>query len=186
VRIRCHLLEPTDVGAVSLRRFGGACALPHGYHNAEVGIGTAPFVGDYRTAGYRRGPDVEELTTLPWPERCGCGYVFSPDDSWQHVTERLYWRADSSATVRLRDAEVGAMWFAPWYEDVWKGPDGRCLIVMTPGGEWTVDGPANNGPGWRRSGTPPLVTAHPSIGFKNPDGSWRYHGWLRDGYLVDA
>ena len=56
----------------------------------------------------------------------------------------------------------------------------QCNINST--GEWCVDGPANNGPGWDRTGdptaVPPTVTATPSIQCRS------YHGWLRDGKLV--
>jgi hypothetical protein len=97
----------------------------------------------------------------------------------------------------------GAMYYA-W--EGWRpedaGPDGRHLMVITPGGEWWVDGRANNctRPGephkcWVRHGEPPEVTVDKegdtcgcgcSIGIYNPDGSFRYHGFLRNGWLEDA
>jgi hypothetical protein len=97
-------------------------------------------------------------------------------------------------------APPGAMWFADWLlnEDGTmrsrpghRPPDGHVLVVRVPsrlciGRDWNVDGPANNCPGWTRTGTPPNVTARPSIGKYLADGSFDYHGWLRNGELVDA
>jgi hypothetical protein len=79
------------------------------------------------------------------------------------------------------------MWDAWWYSDKHKGPDGKCLVVRTPGGDWIVDAKAIDGNGWTRTGTPPKVTANPSIGIGHEEGKpWTYHGWLRDGHLVEC
>jgi hypothetical protein len=94
---------------------------------------------------------------------------------------------------------VGGMYFADWYKR--KGTDGHSLIVRTPGGDWLVDQRASNcsRPNddvhrcWVRHGTPPNVTVDKngntcgcgcSIGF-GPNFN-RYHGFLRDGWLVPA
>ncbi len=92
---------------------------------------------------------------------------------------------DTGELLPLRGAPAGAMWLAPWYSEwgsqFWKERGGGPhLIVKTPGGEWDVDSEASNGPGWQRSGEPPNVTATPSILCN------QYHGWLREGKLVDA
>lgn len=111
---------------------------------------------------------------------------------------------------------AGAMWYAPWLEETAKckftnfdgsqprpkpyglGPDGRILVVMTPGGSWIIDSRCRNcgRPNddvhrcWIRHGTPPEITVD-----KNGDtcqagaGSIQcgtYHGFLRGGYLVQA
>lgn len=73
-----------------------------------------------------------------------------------------------------------AVWWIP-KGDSWTGPDGLCLSVCLPDGtHWMIDGPSSSdGPGWERSGTPPLITARPSILTR------QYHGWLTDGVLSD-
>jgi hypothetical protein len=75
------------------------------------------------------------------------------------------------------------MWDAWWMPSP-KGPDGRYLVVRLPGNhEWAIDGPSSQHrePGaWTRTGTPPRITASPSI------LAGDYHGWLRDGVLSDA
>jgi hypothetical protein len=132
-----------------------------------------------------------------WPQECKCGYRFQESDGWSAGTQTLYRRPAAGQEFKIRDAPPGAMWYADWmklskdqqYEGPGKfiGPDGHCLSVMLPDGQdWIVDGPASNGPGWTRTGTPPNVTATPSIGRTREDGSWIYHGWLRDGKLIDA
>lgn len=185
--IQCFLLEPTVSALESLRRYAlreAPCPLPHGYHDATVVLGTQPFA---RTDCGGTGADDVDHDDPRWPSHCACGYAFRWDDQWQHNLNLLYSGAPDGELVTLEGAPVGAMWFAPWYEDHHKGPDGRCLMVKTPGGDWSPDFKASNsGTPWERSGTPPNVTATPSIGQMNPDGSFRYHGWLRDGQLVPA
>ena len=45
----------------------------------------------------------------------------------------------------------------------------------------------DDGKGWTRTGTPPKVTANPSIGLGKVDGGgWAYHGWLTNGFLIEA
>jgi len=94
---------------------------------------------------------------------------------------------------------VGAMWFAV-DPDIWKGmgigPDGRSLIVKTPGGMWNIDSRASNCTlpddnehrCWIRHGEPPNVTVD-----KNGNtcqagaGSIQcgdYHGFLQNGVLT--
>jgi hypothetical protein len=60
--------------------------------------------------------------------------------------------------------------------------------LRTPGGDWIIDYPCEDGKGWQRTGEPPNITANPSIGIgRNDQGQkWKYHGWLKDGYLVEC
>jgi hypothetical protein len=68
-------------------------------------------------------------------------------------------------------------------------PDGLTVVVITPDGPWIVDGPSYDGSAhhacpWTRTGDPrqpATLSVTPSINFPG-----RYHGWLRDGHLVDA
>jgi hypothetical protein len=179
----CVLLIETDRASLALRRYGGgSCPLMPGrssYHNARTLIGEAPV-----TVSERGTWDVEmeqpPRTDPRWPAHCACGYVFLEADTWQLATHRLYMRQDTGVTLTLREAEPGMLWDAPWLLAMpnYRGPDGRSLVMRLPdGGEWTIDGPSTNGPGWERTGTPPQITARPSI--LSPG----YHGWLTDGVL---
>lgn len=145
-------------------------------------------------------PTPEYFETV-WPRVCSrCKRPFSAGAMHSSMQELLYKTADGSV-MTLSAAPIGAMWsevhphVRPGSGSV--GPDGLCLMVKTPGGNWCVDGPSwENGElksehGWTRTGTPPKITVNPSIHLLTtaPDGSDRktlYHGWLRDGVLIDA
>jgi hypothetical protein len=107
---------------------------------------------------------------------------------------------------------AGAMWYADWLlehiKNIWTdadgnvrpqrygpGPDGRILIVQTPGGGWIIDSRASNCTMpqdnehrcWVRHGTAPEITVDKS---GNTCGAGagsiqagNYHGFLRNGYL---
>jgi hypothetical protein len=118
-----------------------------------------------------------------WPTLCdACGYAFIETDHWQIFQQRLYRRVDNGMLLTLRNFPTGAMWDAHWYPR--KGPDGRCVVVQTPAGEWMIDAPSTSGQPWTRTGEVPNITARPSILINNrstPD----YHGWLTDGVLEE-
>jgi hypothetical protein len=183
--IQCFLLVPSDLAREYLRRFAAAeCPGKHGYHDMSVEIAQVPYV-----AGTVDGDNFDHSDPR-WPQRCECGYVPSDDDSWRHGFDQIYSRQDTGELFVLAEAPVGAMWYADWYLPHMQGPDGRCLVVKTPGGEWSPDSKsANSGTPWVRTGTPPRVTATPSIGQgpgRGPGGGYVYHGWLRDGQLVEC
>lgn len=185
--ITCFWLEPVARARRSLRRYyrtdGGsqpACSTK-GYHDADVACEELDLPLDAPGSGDDDWPHDD----LRWPPACACGYVFAARDYWQHNVNRLYQRSDTGELITLWGERVppGAMWDADWMGDEYRGPDGRCVCVKTPGGSWLVDGPASNGGRWTRTGDPPKITVHPSISIGKPE---RYHGWLRDGVLVDA
>jgi hypothetical protein len=60
-------------------------------------------------------------------------------------------------------------------------PDGHFVCVMTPGGEWNIDGRSTGGGYWTRTGTPPKLTVRPSILIGRA-----YHGFLTDGKLIQC
>lgn len=195
-RIRCFFLEPVPGGAHKryLRRYIGksTCSGPMGFHDAKVEI----------ERGERRPVDTvdprDELRRDPrWPKACACGYEFQPGDAWQLFTQQLYRRTDTGEEMTLREAPAGAIWDATWYHDspAYCGPDGRSIVVKTPGGEWLVDSRARNcdlptdtdHKCWIRHGEPPDLTVD-----KNGKtcgagaGSIQcgsYHAFLRAGYL---
>lgn len=132
-----------------------------------------------------------------WPKACVCGYEYQPTDSWQLFTGHLYRKASSGELFTLRDAPVGAMWNAPWYAEHkdWSGPDGRSLVVKTPGGDWMIDGKCSNctlpnddvHKCWVRHGEPPDLTVDKNgVTCSAGAGSilcGAYHGFLRNGWL---
>jgi hypothetical protein len=187
--IQCFWTEVTGRVAQSLRRFvhrqDSACSGKHGYHNARTPIGEA--AARKSDDGYLVSPRPSEYAgDLRWPTHCDCGYEFKPEDQWQVFIEEIYRCAADGREWPLRELPPGAMYDATWYRDSKpkRGPDEIHLCVcLPPGGGldyWYVDGAANNGPGWDRTGTVPNITATPSI--LTP----RYHGWLRDGKLVEC
>lgn len=202
--IPCFWLEPTDQVAIRLRRYAGSTADAHcpgrlGYHSTEVEIARRTRADGDCSKVYRVPPgiDPDDPALVPssdprWPTACACGRVYVDGDYWQHHIARLYRRGDTGELISLDDAPAGAMWDAPWYADTGRpvGPDGRTLVVRTPGGDWIVDHPPGSAPTgapWSRTGDPSVqgqVTANPSIliGGAEP----RYHGWLRDGVLVEC
>lgn len=184
--IRCFWVAVTDRQARSLRRYvsrsDANCPASHGYHNASVPIDQV-VMGDDVAIEQGAGDFASDPR---WPTHCECGYEFQETDPRQVFHERIYRCEADGREWQLRELPPGAMYDATWYRDESKkaGPDGINLCVCLPpnGGldYWFVDGAASNGPGWTRTGTVPNVTANPSI--LTP----RYHGWLRDGVLVEC
>jgi hypothetical protein len=192
--IECFMLAPLPRVTRSLRRYAGIvegatlCTGRYGYHNAETPLGelelAVPPDGTYE----RATEDDEVAHDDPrWPTRCECGYEFAADDHRQVREERLYSPTNGGPATTLDDAPPGAMWFAWWFSESCRGPDGKTLVLKTPGGDWIIDHVASNGPGWTRTGTPPKVTARPSIGIGGKPGEgWKYHGFLTDGRLEEC
>lgn len=183
-RIRCFLLEPTQMAEHSLRRFtfGSSQTCSGGIwgHDANAVLGAIAFPGDLNGDHTRSHPKDDPR----WPTEClACGYRFTPEDEYQVSIHRYFRRSDNGDMALLSRPPIGAMWWADWLIGTGmakNSPDGRVLIVQTPGGQWCVDGDSTNGPGWSRIGEPPHVTVKPSILF---DG---YHGWLTDGWLIEC
>lgn len=191
---RCFLLERNGQIRRSLRRYtrpsnGWTCG--EGWHQAKVLMDEVPDEGS-------PGGDLWPHDDPRWPATCEeCDYAFGEDDRWQLFTEHLWKRSDNEEVTTIRDAPVGAMWYADWMSiDRWKGPDGRTLMCKTPGGEWMVDGVASNCTlpddtehrCWVRHGVPPMVTVGKEGGRTCAAGAGSiatgsYHGFLRNGFL---
>lgn len=184
-RIECFFLTETDRAQVSFRRYCAGSECPNDYyHNVEVV--TEPDIpyplSDIRGSG--EIPSDEQKKDPRWPKQCTCGYVFKDDDEWQINTRRYYQRTTGDkARFTLGKAPAGSMWYADWMPSKARGPDGHCLIVRTPGGDWTVDYLSDSKSAWTRSGTPPVVTANPSIAMGKRDSEKYYHGFLKAGFL---
>ncbi len=131
--------EPIPFARESLRRYcDDRCSGKRGYHSAEVVLGEIERpLGKTSEGGFN-------YKDPRWPTKCdACDYVFVPEDHWQHNVTRLY-EGDGKRFI-LAQAPVGAMWDATWFpESFGRGDDGIALIVMTPGGDWHVDGRASN------------------------------------------
>jgi len=177
----CFLLAPTDKARLKLRRYksgSGTCEGADAYHNASTPFAVVPANLDKQ--GYLQPCDqlAPSHDDPRWPTKCeGCAYEFQEEDKWQLFQEMLYVRPDTGEVFTLREAPVGAMWDAFWLP--WKGSDGRSLVVMTPAGEWSIDGPSESGGYWTRTGEPPRISVQPSIHFPG-----KYHGWLTNGVLT--
>lgn len=185
-RLQCFWVEDTDRDALSLRRYCASdskkCANPMGHHDASVPVGEAPSGSSIRSS---TGRPHEFVGDPRWPTHCSCGYEFQPEDYWQVFRDSIYIRKETGETWAFRRLPAGAMYDAKWLHGEGGkrcGSDGIALHVVVPPGEdwgdhWHVDGGSSNGNGWDRTGTPPLITATPSI--QTP----RYHGYLRNGFL---
>ena len=115
--------------------------------------------------------------------------------------QRKYKRLDTGE-ILTRNGEhefpVGAMWRATWLEDFprYCGADGQSWCVMTPGGEWMIDGKASNcglpddfvHKCWCRHGEAPNFTVDKNCNTCNAGaGSIQkedYHGFLQNGFLT--
>lgn len=220
--IRCYWLDHTERVRLELRRYvtpppaEKPCSA-HGYHDVRVPWRDAPARWETepdgtRTLGVWRGRPPGPRV---WPRYCDCGFDFGPMPSelaegrstWDLVGKQVaqvnqhlvYQRADTGAIVTLPECGPGAMWDAWWlrgFND--PGPDGRHLMVRTPGGDWEVDGRATNcqRPDWKehhcwqRSGTVPDVLVQRGPGPCGTGGGsigvGGYHGFLGPpaGWLV--
>lgn len=116
------------------------------------------------------------------------------------VSRALYKRSDNGQLTTIQDAPVGAIWRATWFEEhkPFCGEDGKSYVVKTPGGEWMIDGRASNctlpdddtHKCWCRHGEAPNFTVD-KVGNTCAAGAGSiivgtYHGFLRNGELVDA
>jgi hypothetical protein len=200
--IKCFMLEEAGRARVWLRRWQSEshdkCSGPDKYHHGMVQIAEIDLPIGAVLSETEIGKTLGITREDPrWPRACPCGYEFAAGDIWQVFSRRLYRRGDGDpALVTTEDAPVGGMYWSPWLAGfTFDNPDhkarggGPHLMCILPGKDghrhvWDMDGPANNGPGWSRTGTPPLITANPSIGM-GKDNCY-YHGWLRNGVLVEV
>lgn len=190
--VRCFWIEPTARVQRWLRRFTWSektdappCA-SGGYHNAM----TALDVIETEEPIALRDSDAELVPPDDprWPVKCeACEYAFQAADPRQLFVDRIYLRVDTGEEFPLREAPVGAMWDADWLKGKrYRGPDGRCLVVKTPAGDWVIDGPAKDNTRWTRTGEPPNLTVQGSIGMEAEGGAYRYHAILTDGVLREV
>lgn len=166
----------------------------YGYHNIMIFIDE--IQEETNPEGYIHTTELPAGTIFP--THCSCGYEFTDKDAKQTFQESLYVNKETGEETTLEAAKPGAMWDGWWYSDMFKGNDGRCLIVKLPNGrDWIIDSRASNCTKpedtthkcWPRSGTPPNITVGKEFGNTCSAGagsimSGDYHGFLRNGYLT--
>lgn len=199
----CFFVTPVGRTRLSLRRYcsTAACSGAYSYHNADGPV--VDIIPDRieDRAWTARAPEDWPLDDPRWPSKCDhCEYRFDDDDEWQVFRDPIYVNPATGEECSLRDRRPGMMWDAFWMREAYRGPDGRCLVVVCPDGrEWMIDGPAKNctepndhGPYgqahrcWTRTGEPPLITVDKSHGKTCAAGAGSiategYHGFLRNG-----
>lgn len=194
--IKCFMIVDTGDNQLYLRRYkpsttDGTC------HCDEMSK-IQRVSGSATEAGYA----MPDKTDHRWPVTCTkCGRPFADSDEWRLFEVSIYRREDSGGEIlfhsnpEVGNIPVGAMWDAHWIP-FWKGPDGKCLTVMTPGGEWMIDSRASNctlpnddrHKCWVRHGVPPNITVDKN-GLTCSAGAGsiqcgKYHGFLRNGELT--
>lgn len=203
-RFKVFFCEATGRSSRSLRRYARRDdqPCPGGYHNAHTPLDEVTW-GE---PGSEISPPVwtshltPELAARPdWPVKCEhCDYVFVEDDERQLFSRSIYRNASTGEEFTLGAAPSGSVWNAWWMSDWRRGPDGRCLVVQTPAGEWMVDSRASNctKPAddehrcWVRHGKPEDGTLHVdkngltcAAGAGSIDMNGRWHGFLHSGEL---
>ncbi|HEX2515826.1 MAG TPA: hypothetical protein VH257_14055 [Chloroflexota bacterium] len=147
-------------------------------HGARPATAAGAYTDD--VSGEQR---IWEGIAALWPTHCVCGYAFREHDHRQFYYERLYLRSATGERYVLAETPVGSMWYDDrWGHDPstgWLGPDGRCLVVKTPGGTCYLDREVDGHKVHLRVGTPPAISVATSLAV----GRWR--GWLREGALID-
>lgn len=126
-------------------------------------------------------------------------------------TQSVYRRVDTGEELFLSDAPVGAMFFAPWLDKLYKPQLEHVLVARCPGGDWwIIDSEASNctmkhktnpdgsfiGPMrqdhhcWIIHGVPPNITVDKNgITCQAGAGSIQtsnWHGFLRNGEFVNV
>lgn len=187
--IQCVLVTKLDLVRFFLLRFSrGRTCIDGGAHEAQFSLGDQP--GATFTA-----LELPLPTDPRWPAKCDrCSYLFAPTDDRAGRSEWLFQLPDKRI-VTLSDIPIGGMWyeqrnFASGSIHFRARPDQslghlivRCPCKGTLGQyhDWDIDQKSSNGEGWVRIGTPPDVTATPSIHIVGD-----YHGWLRAGRLEEC
>lgn len=184
--IPCFFIDRTSWAQVTYRRFATREDAPCTWHDASVVVADrVDFVSD--VDGMGTIPTEEQKKDPRWPAACAqCGKLFDPSDHWQINTDRLFMTPKGELVKGHRSAPPGAMWWRDWQgvtcfdsPDHKKRGGGPHLMVMTPCGEWDIDGPATNSAGWSRVGEPPdKVTVTGSI------LCGKFHAHLVNGVLV--
>jgi hypothetical protein len=146
-RVKCFYIEKTDKIQKYFRRYKSSdddrCDLSGiGCHNATI-----PFEIEINVDPVIKNVTEGEKKDERFPKECICGYKFTEEDTYQIFKDNIYVNIETGEEKPLREWEKipGAIWNADWYTDFWKGPDGKCLIVVLPNQKtWVIDSVASN------------------------------------------
>lgn len=189
------LVIATETGQYErmLRRFvwrlePTTCTSPEGYHQASTILGRVGEAEKQMVHG-----DTWPHDDARWPAQCSCGYAFTEGDQWQLNDNRIFRLPNGTEFVSWGSfghcAPPGTMIRAHWYDEFVRkqfalGELTESWVIALPdGGEWLTTQRASGGEYWTVTGTPPNITAHPSIWHNSPHG---WHGWVKNGALVNA
>lgn len=206
---QCFMLEPANRVRRSLRRYvpldKGKCPLPYGYHDASAPLDEVADDGrvaiddswphddprwpTHCACGYAFQPDdTWQLFRDHLFRRADTGELVTLRDAPPGAMWEAAWMVDHITLDELRAGRRSSL------SSEWKDrclSEGRIiapLVLRLPGGgEWVIMQRASNGAaredgytgGWTWDGSPPRITARPSILVPG------YHGWLTDGVLSD-
>lgn len=185
--IPLRIAEPTGRYKRNLRRYApssdGVSNCPAGsLHSASVVACEVP-AAEAADVGGDNWPHDDPS----WPRTCACGHEFTPDDHWQRIDREVYRLPDGHEFTLSRSlgliAPAGTMIRVAWYDEHADQPGESWLIALPDGGDWITTQRAKGGGYWTVTGTAPNLTATPSIWHNAPNG---WHGWLRNGELVQA
>lgn len=126
-----------------------------------------------------------------WPKQCAhCDYLFDDDDQWQRNDNPMYRRPDGFEFAlwgSLKDVPAGTMMRLPWADEYMSVRHPQHVeswrVQLPDGGEWVTSQAASGGGFWTVTGIAPMIDVSPSIWHNSPNG---WHGWIRNGELVDA
>lgn len=201
--IKVFYIEATDRRETSLRRYRDSkirCEVSgSGYCNSHTPI--EQTLASDSCISFGSAKEAKEWDDR-WPIQCTCGYKFVDTDEWQIFGRTIYKRIDTDEEMTLESAPVGACWNAPWFSERGRylGPDGRCLVVKTPGGDWIINSRASNCTMkdntvhrcWVQHGSPEQGDLHvDKNGYTCAAGAGSiiigsYHGFLLNGMLTDC
>lgn len=141
--VKCFFLEPTGQDRRYLRRYHDSsdqkCIGRYSYHNGEIVLDVIDSKEE------TNDQEVIALHKSEFPYECECGYKFVEQDHWQIFSDRLYKQTDNGIITSLRLASPGALWFAPWLDDVYVPQLEHVLCCKVPGGhDWVIDSEASN------------------------------------------
>lgn len=205
-QIKCTFWETLQRSTYYLRRYSSSsnekCQGGGSYHNAlsKEPLATTDDTPNAEGIVCNNSPPAPAHGDPRWPTKCDkCDYQFNEFDTHQVFGRKLMKNKETGEVLQEDQLPVGAMWYCDWYNSFFgPGPDGHSLVVRLPGNfDWNVDGEANNCTRkgdrshkcWIREGAPPNVTAGKN-GNTCSAGAGSiavpgYHGFLRNGYLVD-
>lgn len=185
--VTLRVAEPTGMQRRVLRRYtfgtSSPCSGNRYGHNAAAVIGDVTEAEAEPVRGDNWPHDDQR-----WPQACAaCGYEFQPGDQWQRNDDPVYRMPGGQEFGFTRSfgmvAPAGAIARIPWFDEHAAVPGESWIVALPDGGDWITTQRASGGGHWTVTGTVPHITVTPSIWHTSPIG---WHGWIRDGVLVDA